>query len=504
MIKSEFNTWYVIHMKYYKFLEEVFQKVGHVNSVINVLKTNKNGVDDRIEHICTLKEIRHEIITSEMVNEMIQCSLTNKAKLNEWELANLNHMEIICRNSNMVPLELTIELFKAQEKCKNCWLSLRQGDVSIHDVIGLLSEVIRLVGEIAGIKAESLKISKYDVILGAQDSKLNTKKIDGIFTEIGAFFRQFMTEVNTKQKQIKVYYPRDIDENKQINLGYDCLSYFGIVSDNISINHQGFESSRYLLGEDVSFLINYDKSDYKIGLKSLLKRVGYVLCTLNPPIKWSKQPLCWNIGSIIPGILSFLISEHLMMSKEFINFIAPKLKKQFSFRGKVGCYENIQSYFSQVQPSLFMHKADEVTLLAHIMLRYTLEKEMINDTLQVQDLPDAWIQGMKHYFNVTPADDFEGFLQDDSWVNGMFGYIPCNIISIIIASQMFNVMQKDEPQILLEVEKGDFSLFLSWINRNICHYGGRYNSIDFLKKVTGQKLNVGFYKNYLVDKYLKV
>ena len=397
-------------MKYYKFLEEVFEKVGYINSIVNVLKTNKNSVSDKIEHICTLKEIRHEIITSEMVNEMVQCSLASKAKLNELELANLNHMEMICKSSSMVPLELTIELFKARVKCKNSWLLFCQGGVSIQDVISLLSEVIRLVSEIAGIKAETLKISKYDVILGEQDCKLNTKKIDSIFTEIGAFFRQFMTEVSNKQEQVKIYYPKDVDENKQVNLGYGCLSYFGITHDNINVNHhQDFESNSYLLGEDVGFFINYDKSNYKVGLKSLLKRIGYALSTLNQPVKWYKQPLCWNMGSIIPGVLSFLISEHLMVSKEFVNFIAPKLKKQFSFRGRVGYYENIRSYFNQVQPSLFMHKSDEVTLLAHIMLRYTLEKEMINDTLQVQDLPDAWIHGMKHYFNIAPTNDFEGF-----------------------------------------------------------------------------------------------
>ncbi|QGR02625.1 carboxypeptidase [Ehrlichia ruminantium] len=491
-------------MKYYKFLEEVFEKVGHINSVINVLKTSKSSVDEKIEHICTLEEIRHEMITSDMVNEMIQYSLANKAKLNEWELANLNHIEMIYKNSNMVPLELIVELFKARIKCQNCWLSFHQGDVSIQDVISLLSEVIRLVSEITVIKAENLKISKYDVILGAQDCKLNTKKIDGIFTEIGAFFRQFMTEVSNKQKQVKIYYPKDIDENKQVNLGYDCLSYFGITHDNVNIDCQKFESNKYLLRENVGFSINYDKNNYKVGLKSLLKRVGYTLCILNLPVKWYNQPICWNMSSIIPGVLSFLISEHLMMSKEFISFIAPKLKKQFSLRGRVGYYENVQSYFNQVQPSLFMHKSDEVTLLAHIMLRYTLEKEMINDTLQVQDLPDAWIQGMKHYFNITPDNDFEGFLQDDCWVNGIFGHVPCSIISLVIASQMFSMMQKDQPQILLEVEKGDFSLFLSWVNKNICHYGAKYNSTDFLKKISGQKLNVSFYKNYLVDKYLKV
>ena len=80
----------------------------------------------------------------------------------------------------------------------------------------------------------------------------------------------------------------------------------------------------------------------------------------------------------------------------------------------------------------------------------------------------------------------KGFLQDDYWVDGMFGHIPCSIMSIIVASHMFSIMQKDEPQILCEVEKGDFSLFLSWINRNICHYAARYSSTDFLKKITGK------------------
>ncbi|WDM85025.1 carboxypeptidase [Ehrlichia sp. JZT12] len=491
-------------MKHYKFLEQVFDKIGNINSIIGVLESDKNNLSSNIDYICTLQEIKHEIVSSEMVSEMIQHSLASKAKLNDWEIANLNHMELICKNDSSVPVGLTIDLCKARMKCKNSWMLFHNGNASVQDVLVLLSEIVRIVNEIVSIKAETLKISKYDVILGIQDCKLNTKKVDAMFTEIGAFFRKFISEVSNKQKQDKIYYPKDIDKNKQILLGYDCLSYFGIVEDNIGIIHQDYASQSYSFGKDICFAIDYDESNYKVGLKSLLKKIGYRLYVLNLPVKWHKQPIGWNVNNIIPEVLGLLMSNHLMMSKEFVKFISPNLKKQFSFRGRVGHYQNIHYYFNQVQPSLFMHKSDEITLLAHIMLRYTLEKEMISDSLQVQDLPDAWVQGMKHYFNIVPKNDFEGFLQDDYWIDGLFGYFPCYMISTIIASQIFTVMKNSNSKILSEIEKGNFSSFLLWVNKNVCDYGAKYNSMEFLRKITGQKLNVNFYKNYLIDKYLNM
>ena len=491
-------------MKHYKFLEQVFDKIGNINSIISVLETNKGNFSDRIEYVCTLKEIRHEIISNEMITDMIQHSIANKAKLDDWEIANLNHIEFIHKNSAAIPIGLVLDLYKARVKCKNSWVLFCNGDASVQNVITLLSDVVRLVGDVVSIKAESLKISKYDVILGLQDSKLNTRKVDAIFTEIGAFFRHFINEIDDKQKHNKICYPKSVNKNKQMLLGYDTLSCFGMIGDNINIIDQDHVSNRYSFGKDMSFLVNYDESDYRVGLKTLLRKIGYALYALNLPERWYKQPVGWNLGNILPEVLGLLTSTHLMMSKEFIQFISPILKKQFSFRGKVGYYENVQLYFNEVRPSLFMHKSDEVTLLAHIMLRYTLEKEMISDSLQVQDLPDAWIQGMKHYFNIAPKNDLQGFLQDDYWVSGIFGYFPCCIISAIIASQIFSTMENNNSQILSQVAKGDLSLFTSWMNKNICDYGTKYSSVDLLKKITGQKLNVAFYKNYLTDKYLNV
>ncbi|AHC39337.1 gluzincin family metallopeptidase [Ehrlichia muris] len=491
-------------MKHYKFLEQVFDKIGSINSIISVLEASKGNVSDRIEHVCTLKEIKHEIVSNEIIADMIQHSAANKAKLNDWEIANLNHIEFIHKNSTAIPIELVLDLYKARVKCKNSWLLFRNGDASVQDVITLLSDVVRLVGDVASIKAESLKVSKYDVILGLQDSKLNTKKVDAIFTEIGAFFRHFINEIGDKQKHNKICYPKNINKDKQILLGYDTLSCFGMIGNNINIIDQDYVSNRYSFGKELSFLVDYDESNYRVGLKTLLRKIGYALYALNLPEMWYKQPVGWNINNILPEVLGLLTSTHLMMSTEFIQFISPILKKQFSFRGKVGHYENIQLYFNEVRPNLFMHKSDEVTLLAHIMLRYTLEKEMISDSLQVQDLPDAWVQGMKHYFNIAPKNDLEGFLQDDYWVSGIFGYFPCYMISAIIASQIFSVMENSCSQVLSQVAKGDLSLFTSWMNKNICDCGTKYSSMDLLKKITGQKLNVAFYKNYLADKYLNV
>lgn len=76
---------------------------------------------------------------------------------------------------------------------------------------------------------------------------------------------------------------------------------------------------------------------------------------------------------------------------------------------------------NKVQPSLIRTEADELTYSLHVMVRYEIEKQLIDGSLEVKDIPEVWNRLYKEYLGVDVPDDRRGCLQDSHWSGGSFG-----------------------------------------------------------------------------------
>jgi carboxypeptidase Taq len=191
-------------------------------------------------------------------------------------------------------------------------------------------------------------------------------------------------------------------------------------------------------------------------------------------------------------------------SREFIEFIQPYIKEKFTIKGranaKFSSIENLYLLFNKINLSSLLKHADELSLLAHIMLRTRLEQNIINGTLEVKDLHDAWLEGMKYYkIPVKAKNELDTYFQDEYWASGIMGYFPIKIMALITAVQIFSFIKKDHYEFLGAIIEGDFSLLISWLSQNIC--SAKYSFSDLLKKVTGKGLDIECCTNYLSEKY---
>ena len=53
----------------------------------------------------------------------------------------------------------------------------------------------------------------------------------------------------------------------------------------------------------------------------------------------------------------------------------------------------------------------QLTYPLHIILRYEIEKELMEGTLQPEEVPRVWNEKMQEYLGVSPPDDAKGCLQ---------------------------------------------------------------------------------------------
>jgi carboxypeptidase Taq len=145
--------------------------------------------------------------------------------------------------------------------------------------------------------------------------------------------------------------------------------------------------------------------------------------------------------------------------------------------------------------------ADEVTYPLHVILRYRLERALLDGRLEVADLPAAWNEAMRELLGLIPPDDRLGCLQDIHWPIGAIGYFPCYTLGAIMAAQLFDAARAAEPDILPAVERGDFQPLLGWLRTNVHEQGSLLDMPDLLTRATGRPLELRPFLDHLQARY---
>ena len=135
------------------------------------------------------------------------------------------------------------------------------------------------------------------------------------------------------------------------------------------------------------------------------------------------------------------------------------------------------------------------------MLRLELEIALMDGSLAVKDLPEAWNARFKEYLGLTPPNNTLGVLQDVHWSAGMIGYFPTYALGNLISVQLWEKILQDHPDLPDQIRKGEFSALLTWLRQNIHRYGAKYEPQELVQRATGSKIDPQPYLRYLRTKY---
>ena len=157
-----------------------------------------------------------------------------------------------------------------------------------------------------------------------------------------------------------------------------------------------------------------------------------------------------------------------------------------------------------VEPGLIRTNADELTYHYHVYIRYKLECLLIENKLNVNDLPDAWNDLYFNLLGVKPLSPVEGILQDVHWAHGSFGYFPTYSLGSLYAAQFYAAAKQSNPLLEQELTEGNTAQLLQWLSENIFAKGRLFDSEEICKMATGSGLNSDIFINYLTKKYQTV
>ncbi len=143
-----------------------------------------------------------------------------------------------------------------------------------------------------------------------------------------------------------------------------------------------------------------------------------------------------------------------------------------------------------------------MTYNLHVIIRFELEIQLLEGGLAVRDLPEAWRDRYRALLGVAPPGDRDGVLQDMHWYSGTIGgSFQCYTLGNILSAQFFEKATEGNPEILAQIEKGEFGTLLAWLRQHIHRHGSKFTPQELVERITGGPMQIAPYIRYLRNKY---
>lgn len=251
---------------------------------------------------------------------------------------------------------------------------------------------------------------------------------------------------------------------------------------------------------DVRITTRFDEHYFCPAFFGVLHETGHALYDQGlPPDHWG-APRGDTVSLGIHESQSRLWENLVGRSLGFWRFFYTKAQKTFAVLQDVPL-EVFHFAVNEVKPSLIRTEADEVTYNLHILLRFELERALMNGDLEVPDLPGAFNDKMRAYLGLTPPGPGQGVMQDIHWSAGLFGYFPTYTLGNLYAAQFFARAEAELGPLEVGFARGDFAPLLTWLQERIHSQGHRLWARPLVLEVTGAELTPQYLVRYLQRKF---
>ena len=252
--------------------------------------------------------------------------------------------------------------------------------------------------------------------------------------------------------------------------------------------------------DDVRLTTKYVESDFAVAFYSALHEFGHGLYEAQVDKQLFRTGLDDAVSLGVHESQSRMWENLVGRSRPFCQWVHPRLGEWLpgvvNGLDPAGLYRAVNT----VQPSLIRTEADETTYNLHIVLRFELELAMTEGTLTVDDLPSAWDEGMERLLGIEVPTVADGVLQDVHWSTGLFGYFPTYTLGNLMASQLWERIEEDLPELDEQFLRGEFAPLREWLREQVHRHGRKFPPRELLRRITGDDLRVEPFLRYLREK----
>lgn len=491
----------------YNDLKFYFANLNTMFSIKNTLATDmmtvmaSGGLKRRINDISAItKRIYAETTTPSVTNLLDKVeneAAKNPDNWNEWDKANLAEMRRIHSHFSSLPPELYIASVQVSNEGRRVHAQvLKDGDW--NKAQPYIEKVIDLYRKIADLKQKKFDTpTPYRALLLGYASDISTRQMDDLYENLLQSLKPLYAKAKEKQES----------DGKALSLEGECTRADIMGLNKAVLNTMGFDFNRGRLQisnlspmasgnpDDVRVLVRCgDKQNLLDSLSDTLYQGARGLYYQNLPADWITQPVGQDQGSVMLNALSILYSRMIGQTEDFFDFIVSKSGGSISSLNSDSF--NAQNLFklkNEINHTAVRNDADDFTKVFHDIIRYRIERDILNDALDIKDIPERWNAESKDLLGLEPSSLSDGALQNPDWFTGRFGFIPTNTLSQIMAAEFHQTLGDDANSL---------SKVGAWAKTNIHSVGHLHGPFETIQNILGRDLDAQALVNYFESRYL--
>jgi carboxypeptidase Taq len=456
------------------------------------------GAGARAEALATVSRLTQERFIEGEIGRLLEelRSLEESSDYDSFEASLIRVTRRAYEKATRVPPELVGELRRAAALGLAAWGPAKeQSDFSqLQPHLETLLELRQRYIACFDPPAEA-----YDVLLDDYEPHMKTVEVREIFDRLKEELRPLIEEIGDAGGVDDSFLTGEFDPGKQRELGHEILRAFGYSDDEWRLDETAHPFMTTPGAGDIRLTTHYRPHDLA-SLFATMHEFGHGVYEWGVDRAFARTPLATGVSLGVHESQSRTWENLVGRSRAFWRWFFPRL--QAAFEARLGSVDEEAFYraVNKVQPSLIRIDADEVTYNLHIILRFELEQELIENRLAVKDLPEAWNAGMERYLGLDVPDDARGVLQDMHWAAGSFGYFPTYALGNVISVQIWERALEDLGGLDERFEQGEFGDLREWLRKHLYSLGAKLTPQETIERVTGSRINAKPYVRYLREK----
>ncbi len=493
-------------MDLYEQYKAHMQKIADVKYSLAVLQWDQEtylpakGAEFRARQMATLSELAHQLFTDEKLGALLH-ELKSKEGLSPIERKNIELASEDYNKQKKYSASFVRLMSETVSKSFHAWMHARKEnsfalfEKDLDALIGLKKQETDILG---------YSDHPYNALLDEFEKACTVALLDKTFSDIRLPLKNLLDAITSKKQVNDDFLFQFFPKQPQWDFGMYLIKELGFdfEAGRQDISEHPFTTS--FNNNDVRITTRVNENNFGSMTWSCIHETGHALYEQGLPGSEYGLP-CGEFTSLgIHESQSRLWENNIGRSKAFWGYQYPQLQKFFPQQLNKIPLEEFYKGINKVHASLIRTEADELTYHFHVMIRYELEKKLIEGSLQTHDIPAYWNEQYAKYLGVTVPDDKQGCLQDVHWSHGSFGYFATYSLGSFYAAQLFAAAKKQIPGLEAFIERGNTGPLLNWLREHIHQYGRMFTSQELCMRASGEVLNVQYFLQYLIDKYKKI
>ncbi len=486
---------------YERFLEKV-RRIENLGAGASMLRWDQEvkmpdeGIQARSQQLSTLSAVIHEEFTDEEMGEYL--AELEGADLDPDQAAVVREVRREYERKTRVPTDLVGEISRTTSEALPQWKEAKaEDDFSIFAPV--LEELLELKKEYA--EHIDPDADPYAVLFADYEPYIELETAEEMLARLRDELVPLVDEIADSDAELATdAFSGEFDENVQEELARDALDVLGYDWDRGRLDTAPHPFS---IGNqfDARVTTRFDATDPLGGLTSTIHEFGHATYTLGLPDEEYGTPLGDSRDLTVHESQSRLWENHVGRSRAFWELFLPRFQKRFPQTADLEVEEAYEAANQVYDDNLIRVEADELTYHMHIVLRFEIERELIEGDLDVEDVPEAWNDRMEEYLGVRPETDAEGCLQDIHWSHGSFGYFPTYSLGSVLAAQLFAHAEREIDDLEGRIREGEFDPLRDWLGENVHRHGCRYTTPELIEEATGESFTADHFLGYVEEKY---